>query len=140
MSKERELLRRVWASERWDMPEDLQADIKELIDQPEQEHVGVVRTIGGYPDDSDHIAEWTCSFKYLKDGDMLYLSPPKREPLSDKVVYIVQETSSDDVEFVFNTRKEAVEYVKQFDGVGSGYSFRIMEGIVWGVSGRIDDE
>ena len=36
MSKERELLKRVWASERWDMPEDLQADIKELIDQPEQ--------------------------------------------------------------------------------------------------------
>ena len=58
-------------------------------------------------------------------------TPQKQEPLSDKVVYIVQETSSDDVEFVFNTRKEAVEYVKQFDGVGSGYSFRIMEGIVW---------
>ena len=35
MSKERELLERVWASERWDMPEDLQADIQELLAQPE---------------------------------------------------------------------------------------------------------
>ena len=35
MSKERELLKRVWASERWDMPEDLQIEIKELLAQPE---------------------------------------------------------------------------------------------------------
>lgn len=81
MSKERELLRRVWASERWDMPEDLQADIKELIDQPEQEPVGVVRTIGGYPDDSEHVVDWFCKYKDLKEGDKLYLAPPKREPI-----------------------------------------------------------
>ena len=56
------------------------------IEEPEQEPVGIVRTIGGYPDDSDHIAEWTCSFKYLKDGDELYLAPPKREPLSDEEI------------------------------------------------------
>ena len=53
----------------------------EASEYTEQEHVGIVRTIGGYPDESDHIAEWTCSFKYLKDGDRLYLAPPKREPL-----------------------------------------------------------
>ena len=64
----------------------LAEEIEELLAQPEQEHVGIVRTIGGYPDESDHIAEWTCSFKYLKDGDRLYLAPPKREPLSDESI------------------------------------------------------
>jgi hypothetical protein len=49
MSKERELLKRVWASERWDMPEDLQSDIKELIDQPEQVPVAIdENTSDGY--------------------------------------------------------------------------------------------
>jgi hypothetical protein len=51
--------------------------------------------------------------------------------MSAEVVYIVQETSDDEVEYVFREREHAEEYVKQFDGVGTGYSFRIMEGIVW---------
>lgn len=132
MSKERELLRRVWASERWDMPEDLQVDIKELIDQPEQEIAcwGSF-DLGGKCVGTHETRRLAAQIQGGNEVYPLYTAPPKQEPLSSKVVYIVQETSSDDVEFVFNTRKEAVEYVKQFDGVGSGYSFRIMEGIVW---------
>lgn len=42
MSKERKLLERVWASEKWDMPEDLQIKIKELLAQPEQKPVAWV--------------------------------------------------------------------------------------------------
>ena len=49
----------------------------------EQEHVGIVRTIGGYPDNSERVVDWVRPYKYLKDGDRLYTAPPKREPLSD---------------------------------------------------------
>jgi len=51
----------------------------------EQEPVGIVRTIGGYPDNSEHVVDWVRPYKYLKDGDKLYLAP-KREPLSDEEV------------------------------------------------------
>ena len=83
MSKEKDLLKRVRDTlhELKESHYDLYWDIQDALDQPEQEPVGIVRTIGGYPDESDHIAEWTCSFKYLKDGDKLYLAPPKREPI-----------------------------------------------------------
>ena len=53
-------------------------------EQPEQEPVGVVETLGGYPDDSYHVVKLTCRHRDLRDGDLLYKgSPPKREPLSD---------------------------------------------------------
>ena len=49
MSKERELLERVWASEKWDMPEDLQIKIKELLAQPEPDPVAInENTSDGY--------------------------------------------------------------------------------------------
>lgn len=51
--------------------------------------------------------------------------------MSAEVVYIVQETSDSEVEYVFKILEHAEEYVKQFDGVDNGYSFRIMKGIVW---------
>jgi hypothetical protein len=52
--------------------------------QPEtnQEPVGIVRTIGGYPDTSEHTVELTCRHGDLRDGDLLYKAPLKREPLS----------------------------------------------------------
>ena len=83
MSKERELLKKaIQIIETLGPDEEAYEFINEiLLLEPEQEPVGIVRTIGGYPDESDHIAEWTCSFKYLKDGDKLYLAPPKREPI-----------------------------------------------------------
>ena len=55
---------------------------------------------------------------------------PKREPLSNDV-YVVQETSSDDIEFVFENLEDAKEYVKAFNKEETGYSFRVMKGIVW---------
>jgi len=55
MSKERELLKRVWASERWDMPEDLQIEIKELLAQPEQEPVDWEKEKKSYLDEIDRL-------------------------------------------------------------------------------------
>ena len=46
-------------------------------------------------------------------------------------VYVVQEMCSDDVEYVFENLEDAKEYVKAFNKKETGYSFRIMEGIVW---------
>ena len=57
-------------------------DIKTMLDMPVTP-VGIVKTIGGYPDESEHIVEWLCKYKDLKQGDFLYILPPKREPLSD---------------------------------------------------------
>lgn len=34
--------------------------------------VGRVKTVGGYPDESEHTVEWLCKYKDLKDGDLLY--------------------------------------------------------------------
>ena len=57
-----------------------------LSKKPEQEPVGIVRTIGGYPDNSEHVVDWVCKYKDLKEGDRLYLAPPKRDPLSEEAV------------------------------------------------------
>lgn len=78
----------------------------------EQEPVGIVRTIGGYPDDSDHIAEWTCSFKHLKDGDRLYLAPPTREPLRKRI-----EVPSGNTDYVFGFC-DGVLYAEKEHGIG----------------------
>ena len=57
-------------------------------EQPEQEPVGVVETLGGYPDDSYHVVKLTCRHRDLRDGDLLYKgSPPKREPLSEAEIF-----------------------------------------------------
>ena len=48
----------------------------------EQEPVGIVRTIGGYPDDSEHVVDWLCKYKDLKEGDRLYLAPQTHKPLT----------------------------------------------------------
>lgn len=46
-------------------------------------------------------------------------------------VYVVQETSSDDIEFVFENLEDAEKYVKAFNKEETGYSFRVMKGVVW---------
>jgi len=66
------------------VPNSIVARYKEVRQQYEQEHVGIVRIIGGYPDNSECVVDWVRPYKYLKDGDKLYLAPPKREPLSDE--------------------------------------------------------
>tara|TARA_R110000822_G_scaffold5961_1_gene25258 strand:- start:1320 stop:1688 length:369 start_codon:yes stop_codon:yes gene_type:complete len=91
MSKAKELLKRVRDTlhELKETPYDLYWDIQTALDQPEQdkqEPVGVVKTLGGYPDDSYHVVELTCRHRDLKHGDLLYTAPPKREPLSDETI------------------------------------------------------
>ena len=56
----------------------------------EQEPVGVVRTIGGYPDDSEHVVDWLCKYKDLKEGDRLYLAPPIPETTAEPVAWMVE--------------------------------------------------
>ena len=107
---ERELLKKI-LSTGW-LNHYLSCEVEELLAQPEQEPVGIVRTIGGYPDDSDHIAEWTCSFKYLKDGDRLYLAPPKREPLGERI-----EVPSGNTDYVFGFC-DGVLYAEKEHGIG----------------------
>jgi len=58
--------------------------IREALDEPEQKPVGIVRTVGGYPDDSTHTVEWLVKHKELRDGDKLYASPQTRKPLTEQ--------------------------------------------------------
>ena len=62
--------------------------IKHIIElheanKPKPEPVGYAKTVGGYPDESEHKVEWVVKYKELKDGQPLYTAPPTREPLSD---------------------------------------------------------
>lgn len=43
---------------------------------PTPNPVGYVKTVGGYPDESEHRAEWVVKYKELKDGQPLYTTPP----------------------------------------------------------------
>jgi hypothetical protein len=63
--------------------QDLREALREAL---REEPVGIVITIGGYPDDSEHTVKLTCRHRDLKDGDLLYRAPPKREPLTDEEV------------------------------------------------------
>jgi hypothetical protein len=60
------------------------AAIREALAEPEQKPVGIVRTVGGYPDDSTHTVEWLVKHKELRDGDKLYTSPAAFTPLTDE--------------------------------------------------------
>ena len=48
----------------------------------EQEPVARVKTVGGYPDASEHTVEWLVKFKDVMSGQLLYTAPPARKPLS----------------------------------------------------------
>ena len=57
--------------------------------EPEQEPVAVVETIGGYPDESAHVAKWLVPYKSLKAGDKLYTTPPQpKEPEQEPVAHV----------------------------------------------------
>jgi hypothetical protein len=60
--------------------------VYEALAEPEQKPVGIVRTVGGYPDDSTHTVEWLVKHKELRDGDKLYTAPPQRKPLTDEEI------------------------------------------------------
>ena len=54
--------------------------------KPESKPVGYVKTVGGYPDESEHKIEWAVKYKELKYGQPLYAAPPTREPLSEQYI------------------------------------------------------
>ena len=91
MSKERELLARVLTSELWSVQEELQAEIKELLAQPEPEPNMNVGYWNGYPNTYLLTVDEYNQHKDNENYDAikhyvypLYTSPPKREPLSDE--------------------------------------------------------
>ena len=64
------------------------ADMRKALEayeqsKPKPEPVGYVKTVGGYPDESEHRAEWVVKYRELKDGQPLYTTPPTQEPLSE---------------------------------------------------------
>jgi hypothetical protein len=72
--------------------------LKDLLAQGEQEPVGIVKTIGGYPDNSTHTVELTGRHGDLRDGDLLYKAPQKREPLSEsRIAAIWNDSDKTDV-------------------------------------------
>jgi len=62
---------------------DLELFVEKLTRKPEQEPVARVKTVGGYPDASEHTVEWLVKFKDVISGQLLYAAPPARKPLTD---------------------------------------------------------
>jgi hypothetical protein len=84
----------------------------------EQEHVGIVRIIGGYPDNSERVVDWVRPYKYLKDGDRLYTAPQKREPLSDEEIDKgYQESDRNYYDLAF---RDGVRFAEKHHGIGGG--------------------
>ena len=59
--------------------------------KPEQEPVARVKTVGGYPDASEHTVEWLVKFKDVMSGQLLYAAPPARKPLTDYQIREIDE-------------------------------------------------
>lgn len=95
MSKERELLARVLTSELWSVQEELQAEIKELLAQPEhiEDKIAMVEPVAWIIETQKidgAFDKWvSMDKKHHKDfcdrGEPipLYTSPPTRKPLSE---------------------------------------------------------
>ena len=96
------------------VPNSIVARYKEVRQEYEQEHVGIVRTIGGYPDNSERVVDWVRPYKYLKDGDRLYTAPQKREPLSDEAVCQIL------LKKEWKGFVELVRIIEKAHGIGSG--------------------
>ena len=111
MSRERDLLRKLFEAGMLDRL--LAIEVGQLLAQPEQEPVGIVRTIGGYPDNSQHTVELTGRHGDLRDGDLLYKAPPKREPLSEEWIKNNRHFIHQDVSFT-----ELVRGIEKAHGIG----------------------
>ena len=75
-----------------------QEDVRKALEayersKPKPEPVGYVKTVGGYPDESEHKVEWVVKHKELKDGQPLFTTPPTRESLSEAVIVDAYENS-----------------------------------------------
>ena len=79
MSRERELLERVLTSELWSVQAELQAEIKELLAESEQQPVAT--KLEGHQFNAFHVsADDFKKLQKLPTGTKLYTAPPKREP------------------------------------------------------------
>ena len=116
MSKERDLLARVLTSELWSVKEELQAEIKQLLTQPEQEPVAwIIQT-----EVEGKLLEWVCTDKkhYMEEHDSikepipLYLAPPKRESLGLEIADVC---GSEDYREGF---KDGALYAEKAHGIG----------------------
>ena len=88
------------------------------LNQPEQEPVGIVITIGGYPDDSEHTVKLTCRHKDLKDGDLLYTAPQKRKHLTG--IEISQGFQTDDAATHPYSYWSGVDFAEKAHGITGG--------------------
>ena len=84
----------------------------------EQEPVGIVRTIGGYPDNSEHIVEWLCKYKDLKEGDRLYLAPQTHKPITG--IEISNAFKADDEATHPYSYWAGVDFAEKHHGIGGG--------------------
>ena len=128
MSEERELLERVWASEKWDMPEDLQIEIKELLAQPEPEPEPMFKKPSEIAlkianEIADQFQVGFCDYRmveYFAEAADKHL--PKREPLSDEELSIL---ATDDLyDCTYTTTvfayKEYARKIEKAHGIGDG--------------------
>ena len=91
--------------------------VDDLAKQVKQEHVGIVRIIGGYPDNSERVVDWVRPYKYLKDGDRLYTAPPKRKPLTPQQI---SEGNQSMLNVTREAFKQGVKFAEKAHGITGG--------------------
>ena len=120
MSKERDLLARVLTSELWSVQEELQAEIKQLLAQPEQEPVAwITEWVQRYRHNDTPIIDRAVSFTKCDAPAVpnpnyipLYTSPPTREPLGLEIMDVC---GSGDYREGF---KDGALYAEKAHGIG----------------------
>ena len=100
------------------VPNSIVARYKEVRQQYEQEPVGIVRIIGGYPDNSERVVDWVRPYKYLKNGDRLYTAPPKRKHLTG--IEISNGFKADDEATHPYSYWAGVDFAEKHHGIGGG--------------------
>lgn len=98
-----EMMRALWQAE----PLDRYAAMLTAAPAVQGEPVGRVKTVGGYPDESEHTIEWLCKYKELKDGDLLYAAP-QPAPEVAMLVEALKRCMSSMIDAGFNSRSEVM--------------------------------
>ena len=100
------------------VPNSIVARYKEVRQEYEQEPVGIVRIIGGYPDNSERVVDWVRPYKYLKEGDRLYLAPPTHKPITG--IEISNGFKADDEATHPYSYWAGVDFAEKHHGIGEG--------------------
>jgi hypothetical protein len=93
--------------------------LKAALAKPaQQEPVGIVETLGGYPDESRHEVKWLVPYRDLKDGDKLYTTPQQRPWVGltddDKETLILKHAPPIHPEYADDSMEELIEAVDKF--------------------------